>query len=100
MYVLPRGNVVPQFEYISPIRQSTALLCCPDMQNSILQLEGEEMNRILNLCTRPRASADSNMNLSSLVEEVSVDYLRTMNKIVLKAQINEVQGRVRVTTER
>lgn len=63
------------------------------------QLEGEEMNRILNLCKRSRASADSSMELSALVEEVSIDYLRTMNKIVLEDQINEVQDRVRVTVE-
>lgn len=61
------------------------------------QLEGEEVNRILDLCTDRRQSATSSMDPSSLVEEVSLDYLRTMSKIVLEARTNEVQPEARST---
>ena len=48
------------------------------------------MSRIMTLCTNPcTAKADAG-DMSGLIEEVSVDYLRTMNKIVLEAQTKEV----------
>lgn len=47
------------------------------------------MSRIMALCTH--SSTDSSLgDPSGLMEEVSVDYLRTMNKIVLEAQTKEV----------
>lgn len=48
------------------------------------------MSRIMALCMRPCAAEASAGDPSGLLEEVTVDYLRTMNKIVLEAQIKEV----------
>lgn len=55
------------------------------------QLETEEMNRIMALCKRASASEGDIGDMPGLMEEVSVDYLRTMNKIVLEAQTKEVK---------
>lgn len=49
------------------------------------------MNRIVDLCLRPRVLGESSADPAGLMEEVSVDYLRTMNKIVLEAQTKEVR---------
>lgn len=56
------------------------------------QLESEEMSRITALCTRVHPVEDGVGDMPGLMEEVSVDYLRTMNKIVLEAQTREVSG--------
>lgn len=58
------------------------------------QLETEEMNRIMGLCKRACAAEGGIGDMPGLVEEVSVDYLRTMNKIVLEAQTKEVRNRM------
>lgn len=49
------------------------------------------MNRIRALCMEPKAVGANASDTSGLLEEVSVDYLRTMNKIVLEAQTKEVR---------
>lgn len=54
------------------------------------QLESEEMSRIMALCKRAYSAESSVGDMPGLMEEVSVDYLRTMNKIVLEAQTKEV----------
>ena len=56
------------------------------------QLETEEMNRIVALCKRACAAEGGIGDMAGLMEEVSVDYLRTMNKIVLEAQTKEVKN--------
>lgn len=56
------------------------------------QLETEEMNRIMALCKRASAAEGGIGDMPGLMEEVSVDYLRTMNKIVLEAQTKEVKN--------
>lgn len=48
------------------------------------------MGRIMDLCMRPRAVAADQGDPSGLMDEVSVDYLRAMNKIVLEAQTKKV----------
>lgn len=48
------------------------------------------MSRIMTLCTNPSTAKADAGDMSGLIEEVSVDYLRTMNKIVLEAQTKEV----------
>lgn len=56
------------------------------------QLETEEMSRIMALCKRACAVEGGIGDMPGLMEEVSVDYLRTMNKIVLEAQTKEVNN--------
>lgn len=56
------------------------------------QLETEEMHRIMALCKRASAAEGDIGDMPGLMEEVSVDYLRTMNKIVLEAQTKEVKN--------
>lgn len=46
----------------------------------------------MDLCMRPRAVAADQGDPSGLMEEVGVDYLRTMNKIVLEAQTKKVKA--------
>lgn len=58
------------------------------------QLETEEMNRIMALCKRACSPEGGVGDMPGLMEEVSVDYLRTMNKIVLEAQTKEVKNDV------
>lgn len=58
------------------------------------------MNRILDLCMRPRAMGNASPDATGLMEEVSVDYLRTMSKIVLEAQTKEVSVPALVETAR
>lgn len=53
------------------------------------QLESEEMSRIMALCKRSSKAVDGSADMTGLMEEVNVDYLRTMNKIVLEAQTTE-----------
>lgn len=48
------------------------------------------MGRIMDLCMRPRAVAADQGDPSGLMDEVSVDFLRAMNKIVLEAQTKKV----------
>lgn len=57
------------------------------------QLEPEEMNRIMALCKIACAAEGGIGDMPGLIEEVSVDYLRTMNKIVLEAQTKEVKNK-------
>ena len=44
------------------------------------------------LCKRACAAEGGIGDMAGLMEEVSVDYLRTMNKIVLEAQTKEVKN--------
>lgn len=55
-----------------------------------MQLESEDMSRIVALCSRACHEEGSAGEMAGLMEEVNVDYLRTMNKIVLEAQTKEV----------
>lgn len=59
---------------------------------NLKQLETEEMKRIMALCKRACAAEGGVGDMAGLMEEVSVDYLRTMNKIVLEAQTKEVKN--------
>lgn len=59
------------------------------------QLESEEMSRIMALCKKAYSAEGSDGNMPGMMEEVSVDYLRTMNKIVLEAQTKEVSDKTR-----
>ncbi|CAM9225721.1 unnamed protein product, partial [Ectocarpus sp. 4 AP-2014] len=52
-------------------------------------LEGEEISRITALCLRACSAEGSTGDMPGLMEEVNVDYLRTMNKIVLGTQTKE-----------
>lgn len=58
-----------------------------------MQLESEDMGRIMALCSRACQAEGSAGEMGGLMEEVNVDYLRTMNKIVLEAQTKEVRTR-------
>ncbi len=65
------------------------------------QLESEEMSRIMALCKRGHYSSTPEggvavADMTGLMEEVNVDYLRTMNKIVLEAQTSEASPMNRV----
>lgn len=57
----------------------------------MVQLESEEINRVLDLCMRPRMLNTSSAAPAALLEEVSLDYLRAMNMIVLEAQIKKAR---------
>lgn len=57
------------------------------------QLESEEMSRITALCRRAYSVEGGVGDMPGLMEEVSVDYLRTMNKIVLEAQTKQVSDK-------
>ncbi|CAM9373770.1 unnamed protein product, partial [Ectocarpus sp. 8 AP-2014] len=52
-------------------------------------LEGEEISRITALCSRACSAEGSTGDMPGMMEEVNVDYLRTMNKIVLGTQTKE-----------
>lgn len=68
-------------KYLAVLIESTLLL-------GITQLESEEISRILKLSGQTEGITARDK--SGLMEEVSVDYLRSMNKIVMEAQIKEV----------
>lgn len=89
------NRVCSRAQYIVPTKQNFETLfefCVGDTLKP-LQLESEEMSRIMALCKRSHSSTAGGgvavADMTGLMEEVNVDYLRTMNKIVLEAQTTE-----------
>ncbi|CAM9544257.1 unnamed protein product [Chrysoparadoxa australica] len=59
--------------------------CMPS--DDLAELNSDEMNRIIELCMRSRAINQASADAHTLMDEVNVDYQRTMNKIILASQV-------------